>query len=73
VTISTKVDALLIVTRLRVINRSMLSDMRRVLASCPVPALGFVLTGVRVDDIYHRDSYRPEPASTKSELESVEQ
>jgi Mrp family chromosome partitioning ATPase/capsular polysaccharide biosynthesis protein len=73
VIVSSKVDALLIVTRLQVIRRSMLSEMRRVLASCPAPALGFVLTGVGVDDVYRSDRYHPQPALAESEFEPVEQ
>jgi Mrp family chromosome partitioning ATPase/capsular polysaccharide biosynthesis protein len=72
-TVSTKVDALLIVTRLDVIRRSMLSELHRVLASCPAPALGFVLTGVNVDDLYGYDSRYVYPVQAESERESVKQ
>jgi Mrp family chromosome partitioning ATPase len=73
VTVSSQVDALLIVTRLQVVSRSMLREMRRVLASCPAPALGFVLTGVGGGDAYRPDRYHPQPALAESEFESVEQ
>jgi tyrosine-protein kinase len=73
VTVSSNVDALLIVTRLKVVRRSMLSEMRRVLASCPAPALGFVLTGASIDDTYGPGRRHPQPAPADSEFETVEQ
>jgi succinoglycan biosynthesis transport protein ExoP len=72
-TVSTKVDALLIVTRLDVIRRPMLSELHRVLASCPAPALGFVLTGVNIDDLYGYDSHYVYPVPAESERASVKQ
>jgi polysaccharide biosynthesis transport protein len=39
------VDALLLVANLRAVRPPMLDELRRLLADCPVPKLGFVLTG----------------------------
>jgi non-specific protein-tyrosine kinase len=72
-TVSSNVDALLVVTRLDVIRRPMLGELRRVLASCPAPTLGFVLTGVSINDIYRYDSHYVYPAPAESERESVKQ
>jgi succinoglycan biosynthesis transport protein ExoP len=73
VTVSSNVDALLVVTRLQVIRRSMLSEMRRVLASCPAPTLGFVLTGASNDGTYRPGKRHVHEGPAESELESVEQ
>jgi succinoglycan biosynthesis transport protein ExoP len=50
-TLSTKVDAILVITRLG-IHRPRLHDLARQLQNCRAPILGFVLTGVS-----HGDSY----------------
>jgi polysaccharide biosynthesis transport protein len=39
------VDAVLLVANLRAVRPTMLDELRRLLADCPVPKLGFVLTG----------------------------
>jgi polysaccharide biosynthesis transport protein len=72
-TVSSKVDALIIVARLDVIRRPMLSELHRVLASCPAPTLGFVLTGVSIDHFYGYDRHYVYPVSAESERESVKQ
>jgi polysaccharide biosynthesis transport protein len=72
-TVSSKVDALLVVTRLDVSRRPMLRELHRVLASCPAPTLGFVLTGVSTNEIYRYDSQYVDPAPADSERESVKQ
>ena len=46
-TLSTRADGLLIVTRLNVIRRPMLSELHRLLATAPAAKLGFVVTGSR--------------------------
>lgn len=46
-TMSTRADGLLIVVRLNVIRRPMLSELRRLLATAPAAKLGFVVTGSR--------------------------
>jgi Mrp family chromosome partitioning ATPase len=50
-TLSTKVDAIVVVTRLG-IHRRQLEELARQLHSCRAPVLGFVLTGAS-----HGDSY----------------
>jgi succinoglycan biosynthesis transport protein ExoP len=57
-TLSGRVDALLIVTRLNVVRRPMLAEVRRALDSSPVARLGFVLTGARLEEAngYGHDS-----------------
>jgi hypothetical protein len=48
-TLSTRVDALLVVTRLKMIRRSTLIELRRVLESCPAHKLGLVVSGANLD------------------------
>jgi Mrp family chromosome partitioning ATPase len=43
-TLSSKVDGILVVTRMKVVRRHMLSELARQLASVPTPVLGFVVT-----------------------------
>jgi polysaccharide biosynthesis transport protein len=43
------VDALLLVANLRAVQPTMLDELRRMLADCPVPKLGFVLTGAELE------------------------
>ena len=45
VTLSSRVDALVVVTRLPAVRRPALQELRRVLDAAPVTKLGFVLTG----------------------------
>jgi len=56
VMLSGRVDSLILVTRLGVINRAALSDLKRELATMPSPALGFVLTGVDAATPYYGPS-----------------
>ena len=50
--LAAKVDAVVVVTRLGVVKRSALDELRRVLDSAPVAKLGFILTGVPASDTY---------------------
>jgi Mrp family chromosome partitioning ATPase len=52
ITLSAKVDALLLVTRLNVVRRPMLHELHRVLETCPAAKLGFVLTGAHLEEGY---------------------
>ena len=52
VTLTSRVDALVIVVRPSLIKRQMLRELRRVLAAAPVAKLGFVLTGADTEDEY---------------------
>lgn len=50
--LAARVDAVLVVTRMDNLRRSVLDEMNRVLSSVPVVKLGFVLTGTKVDGGY---------------------
>lgn len=50
--LSAKVDAIIVVTRLGVVQRQMLPDLRRALDGCAAAKLGFVLTGADREDTY---------------------
>jgi succinoglycan biosynthesis transport protein ExoP len=56
-TLATKVSALLIVTRLPGMRRGILSELSRVLATCPTRKLGFVLSGAGVEGGYGQGYY----------------
>jgi succinoglycan biosynthesis transport protein ExoP len=51
-TLSASADSLIVVTRLGIIDRAALRDLKRQLATSPTPAIGFVLTGVEAPDGY---------------------
>ena len=51
-TLSKRVDAMLIVTRLEHLHRSTLRELARTLEQCPAHKLGFVLTGVEESKAY---------------------
>jgi Mrp family chromosome partitioning ATPase len=74
-TLSTKVDGLVVVTRMNVVRRHMLAELRRHLASSPTTKLGFVLTGAGDEQSYgygygygygYDYAQRPEPQRSKS-------
>ncbi len=44
-TLSARVDALVVVTRINVVRRHMLRELHRLLETAPTAKLGFVLTG----------------------------
>jgi capsular exopolysaccharide synthesis family protein len=56
-TLSAKVDAIFLVTRLNVIRRPALHELRRLLASSPAAKLGFVLTAADREGRYGYASY----------------
>jgi succinoglycan biosynthesis transport protein ExoP len=51
-TLSSRVDAMLIVTRLEHLHRNTLRELARTLEQCPAEKLGFVLTGVEESKAY---------------------
>ena len=51
-TLSAKADAIVVVSRLGIVNRRMLDDVSRELASSPAAKLGIVVTGVKEIDSY---------------------
>jgi capsular exopolysaccharide synthesis family protein len=59
-TISTLMDAVLVVVKTGVANRPMLKDLARGLAACPASKIGFVVTGVDERKIYGAASYYAE-------------
>lgn len=73
-TLSTVVDAMIIVSRIDVVRRDMLTELNRMLAVMPAVKLGFVLTGADHEEgaygyggYYHQRTEPPyEPRSTDS-------
>ena len=55
--ISAHVDALIVVTRLSLIRRPMIAELRRVLDSCPASKLGFILTAADLEEGYGYGTY----------------
>jgi tyrosine-protein kinase len=51
-TLSTKVDAVIVATRLNVVRRNMLHELHRQIEALPTPILGFVLTGAGEESGY---------------------
>jgi polysaccharide biosynthesis transport protein len=59
-----QLDALLLVARLKVLRSSMLTELQRILRTCPIPVLGYVLIGAGSES--GRPPYRPYGASRES-------
>ncbi len=60
--LSAKVDGLVVVTRLNVVRRPMLGELRRLLDASPAAKLGFVLTGADFEEGYgYANYYAPRP------------
>ena len=57
ITLSARVDGLVVVTRLPLVKRSTLVELHRVLATAPTTKLGFVLTGTTKGDAYEAYAY----------------
>ena len=55
--LTAKVDAVVLVTRLNVLRRPMVTEVRRLLTTAPALSLGFVLTGAGGDESYESASY----------------
>ncbi len=55
--LTAKVDALVLVSRLNVLRRPMVTELRRLLSNAPAVALGFVLTGAHLEDSYESVGY----------------
>jgi succinoglycan biosynthesis transport protein ExoP len=56
-TLSARVDALIVVTRLNVVRRPMLAEIRRLLHASPAAPIGFVATGAQLEDAYGYGGY----------------
>jgi succinoglycan biosynthesis transport protein ExoP len=50
--LSARVDGLIVVTRLKIVRRGMLSELSRVLAAAPTAKLGFAVTDAATEDGY---------------------
>jgi polysaccharide biosynthesis transport protein len=64
-TISAKVDGILVVTRMNVLTRPQAAELHRLLGTSPARTLGFVLTGADTDEhryAYAVDGYRTQAA-----------
>lgn len=55
--LSTRIDAVMVVVRLGVVNRPMLRDLVRELDASPAHKLGFVLTGAGAAELYGAGTY----------------
>ncbi len=55
-TLGARADALILVTRLNLVRRPMLNELRRILDSTPAKGLGFVITGAEAEDSYRYGS-----------------
>jgi hypothetical protein len=51
-TLASKVDALLLVTRLNIVRRPMLRELERALTNCQATPLGVVVTGATTSSAY---------------------
>jgi polysaccharide biosynthesis transport protein len=51
------VDALIVVTRMNVVRRPMLRELRRVLDATPTHKLGFIVTGAEIEEGYGYGAY----------------
>lgn len=69
--LSTQVDAILLVVRPGVTNRPMLRDLGRAIAVSPAVKLGFVLTGVDEREAYGASAYAEYARRNESKAESV--
>jgi Mrp family chromosome partitioning ATPase len=56
-TLGARADAVLLVTRLRLLRRPMLNELRRILESLPAKPLGFVVTGAEAEQGYYGGVY----------------
>lgn len=74
IALSAKVDALLLVTRMNIVRRPILNELKRVLESCPAVTLGFVVTGAEAEESYgygYRYGYRYASYQNEKERETV--
>jgi polysaccharide biosynthesis transport protein len=58
--LSSKVDAVLVVTRMDVMRRPMLTELKRLLDTMPAHKLGFVVTGAEAEESYGGYGYGPQ-------------
>jgi succinoglycan biosynthesis transport protein ExoP len=68
IAVSSRVDALVVVTRLNMVRFKMLDDLGRVLRSCPVAKLGVIVAGADVETGYGYLTYPYESATRPLEV-----
>jgi polysaccharide biosynthesis transport protein len=74
-TISAKVDAILVVTRMNMLTSPQAAELRRLLGTSPARTLGFILTGADTDEhryAYAVDGYRLQATQEASGKEPAE-
>jgi Mrp family chromosome partitioning ATPase len=76
-TLASKVDALILVSRLNVLRRQMVSELGRAISRCQAKPLGVVITGATAADTYGygygpRQEDRGEPWSASEEQHAHE-
>jgi polysaccharide biosynthesis transport protein len=55
--LSSKVDAIVVVTSLTLLKRPIVEELARALSTCPTVKLGFVVTGAEADQVIDRRGY----------------
>ena len=71
ITLTARVDALFVVTRLKMMRRPVLKELARVLETVPAEKLGFVLTGAKFEEGYGYAGYRRDEHGVEREGERV--
>lgn len=69
-TLSTKVDGIVLATRLNTVRRQMLHELRRQIAALPTPVLGFVVTGAGEEAAAYGYPHAYEPEETRPRIRS---
>jgi capsular exopolysaccharide synthesis family protein len=72
-TISSNVDAVLVVVRLGIAERRLLRELARALDACPPLKLGFVLTGVESGEMYGALNYGRYVKSAAASVEAADE
>ena len=71
-TLSSKIDAFIVVARVGTLERRTLADLQREIAASPARALGVVVTGVDPTDAYGAGSYYHKPAERPTSRSQAE-
>jgi Mrp family chromosome partitioning ATPase len=74
-TLSAKVDGIIVATKMKVVRRNMLGELNRQLAGSPTPVLGYVVTGAQEEDAGYGYGYgygyTPRPYERREQAEPV--
>jgi len=76
-TLSSKVDGIIVATKMKVVRRHLLGELARLLAATPAPVLGFVVTGAEEEDAAYGYGYgygygyAPRPYAEREPSEQV--